>query len=75
MMYIVQYFSHFLSYFILLYTYSVNAIVLQELPHAPESNWLSVANKAFRRSADYSALNLRSTETFTWGGKSVELDL
>jgi hypothetical protein len=71
MMHIVHNLSRFLSSLILLCSCSVTAIVLQELPHASENSWLSVANKAVRRSADYSTLNLRNSETFTWGGKSI----
>jgi hypothetical protein len=58
--------GHFLSFAILLISYNVTAIVLRELPHAPEAR--SIISRFNRRSADFSTLNLKSAESFTWGG-------
>jgi hypothetical protein len=48
----------------------VSAIVLQDLPHAPEQIGQNESNKVARRKSQFSALELRSEETFTWGGTS-----
>jgi hypothetical protein len=66
-MYRVQSFG-LLAFFLSFTISNVVAIVLRDLPHPQERTWLSKRDWLFRRSPDYSPLDLKSTESFLWGG-------
>ena len=64
----VHLFSLFLAALLFFVVRNTNALVLRDLPHPQERNLLSKGLSLFRRDDDYSSMDLRSTETFIWGG-------